>query len=226
MKFVLIEDAATTTYALLTGDGAVPLTGALDGLFDSRQAELQHLIEAFDVLRPRLEERAASSPAIPLTQMRLLPPVPRPGKILITTATYGAPPTDSPPQAPGHPEERGSVVGPGDTIQLPDVDASTWARTASITRLSDATVRTTHICSAELDRHAAWLARPKPALTLPELDARRPQHSRLPGQPSMLLQGLRRAFDSPGTRYYTGAIGSGSGSFRLPMQPAEDAGLK
>jgi 2-keto-4-pentenoate hydratase/2-oxohepta-3-ene-1,7-dioic acid hydratase in catechol pathway len=125
VRLVLIEHAATTTYALLTGNGAVPLTGALNGLFDSPQAELEYLIEAFDVLRPRLEERAASSTAIPLTQVRLLPPVPRPGKILITTATYGAH-ADPPPQLLATLKSAESVVGPGDTVQLPDVDADTW----------------------------------------------------------------------------------------------------
>lgn len=125
MRFALIEDAATTTYSLLTGDGAVPLTGALDPPFDSPQAELEYLIDSFDVLRPRLEELAASRPAIPLTQVRLLPPVPRPGKILITTATYGVPP-DPPPQLLATLKSAESVVGPGDTVRLPDFDTDTW----------------------------------------------------------------------------------------------------
>jgi 2-keto-4-pentenoate hydratase/2-oxohepta-3-ene-1,7-dioic acid hydratase in catechol pathway len=126
MKLVLIDDAATTTYALLTGDGVVPLTGALDDGFDSPQAELEYLIESFDVLRPRLGELAASSPAIPLVQVRLLPPVPWPGKILVTTATCDAPPTEAPPQLLATLKSPESVVGPGATIQLPDVPADTW----------------------------------------------------------------------------------------------------
>src|SRR6186997_2628955 len=114
MKLALIEYAGNMSYALLTDDGAVPISDSLE-----------ELIESFDVLRPRIEEHAASNPAIPLTQVRLLPPVPQPGKILVTTATYG-PRTDPPPQLLATLKSAESVIGPDETVKLPDVDPATW----------------------------------------------------------------------------------------------------
>jgi hypothetical protein len=58
----------------------------LDG--DTPQDRLQHLIDAFDTLRPRLADLAATVSPVALGSVRLLPPVPWPGKILITTASY------------------------------------------------------------------------------------------------------------------------------------------
>jgi 2-keto-4-pentenoate hydratase/2-oxohepta-3-ene-1,7-dioic acid hydratase in catechol pathway len=125
MKFALIEHAATTSYALLTAEGAVPLTEVFDAPFDGPRAQLQHLIESFDVLRPRLAQLAATVTPIPLGGVRLLPPVPQPGKILVTTATYGAR-TDPQPQLLATLKSAESVIGPDETVQLPDVDRAAW----------------------------------------------------------------------------------------------------
>jgi 2-keto-4-pentenoate hydratase/2-oxohepta-3-ene-1,7-dioic acid hydratase in catechol pathway len=114
MKFLLIEHAASTSYALLTAEGVIPIPEALDELIDS-----------FDAARPRLATLAASATAVPLSQVRLLPPVPRPGKILITTATYGTR-ADPPAQLLATLKSAESVIGPDETVQLPDVDATAW----------------------------------------------------------------------------------------------------
>ena len=120
MKFLCFETPATAPgYGLLTPDGILPLDELLAG--DTPQDHLRSLIDTFDALRSRLESLNAS--LLPLSEARLLPPVPWPGKILITTATFG-PPTDAPLLATLKSPE--SVIGPEQTVRLPDVDPATW----------------------------------------------------------------------------------------------------
>jgi 2-keto-4-pentenoate hydratase/2-oxohepta-3-ene-1,7-dioic acid hydratase in catechol pathway len=120
MKIVLFETAgAAAQYGLLTSQGVAPFDDLLDG--DTPQDRLQHLIDAFDTLRPRLADLAATASPVPLGSVRLLPPVPWPGKILITTASYTNTPSQPLLATLKSPE---SVIGPDDTVRLPDVDSS------------------------------------------------------------------------------------------------------
>lgn len=121
MKLVLIEHAAGTGYALLTPDGVIPL----EMTPETPQAQLQHLIDGFDTLRPRLSELASTASPIPLGSVRLHPPVPQPGKILLTTATYGGL-AEPPAQLLATLKSAESVIGPDQTIRLPDVDPAAW----------------------------------------------------------------------------------------------------
>ncbi|MBV9170193.1 MAG: fumarylacetoacetate hydrolase family protein [Chloroflexi bacterium] len=117
MKFVLFERSGTTpAYGILRGEAILPLEGTLTG--DTPQEQLRQLINSADTARPRQD-----AAALPLAQVRLLPPVPAPGKIVVTTATYGA-------SAPAQQllatlKSAESVVGPEDTVRLPAVD-SRW----------------------------------------------------------------------------------------------------
>jgi 2-keto-4-pentenoate hydratase/2-oxohepta-3-ene-1,7-dioic acid hydratase in catechol pathway len=119
MKLALFERPSGPTYGLLTPSGMV----ALDGLLvpDEPQAMLAQLIADFDSLQPRLE--ALTSPV--LNDVKLLPPVPRPGKILVTTATYGSSGAEERQQLLMTLKSSESVIGPGKTVRLPNVDP-TW----------------------------------------------------------------------------------------------------
>jgi len=115
MKLVLFQGGGSKpSYGVLNSDNVVPFD-ALTG--ESPQDQLQQLIEHFDALRERLDR-----PAIPLSEVRLLPPVPWPGKIVVTTATYGGAPAQALLLATLKSAE--SVIGPGDTVRLPAVDQS------------------------------------------------------------------------------------------------------
>ena len=46
------------------------------------QLTMQGIIDGFDALRPALERAARDGAAAPLADVRLRPPLPRPGKIL------------------------------------------------------------------------------------------------------------------------------------------------
>lgn len=117
MKFVLFQHAGSRpTYGVLSDEGVFPLEDVLSG--ETAQEQLQDLIATrIETLRPR------SDTPVPLAEGRLLPPVPQPGKIVVTTAVYG------PGSADGERQQllatiksAESVIGPGGTAQLPTVD--------------------------------------------------------------------------------------------------------
>jgi 2-keto-4-pentenoate hydratase/2-oxohepta-3-ene-1,7-dioic acid hydratase in catechol pathway len=121
VRFVVYQTPpdAAATLGVLRPRGVIPLGGVVSA--GSPQDALQQLIDHFDDLRPRLEALAGEGRAIPTGEVQLRAPVPWPGKILCSTAVY----------APGAAAQRQqllmtlksaeSVIGPGETIRLPDV---------------------------------------------------------------------------------------------------------
>lgn len=86
----------------------------------SAQATMVGIIDDFERLRTALDERAASGDAQPLDAVRLRAPLPRPGKILACIANYwehGALEARALNMFMKNPD---AVVGPGDTIVLPE----------------------------------------------------------------------------------------------------------
>jgi 2-keto-4-pentenoate hydratase/2-oxohepta-3-ene-1,7-dioic acid hydratase in catechol pathway len=80
------------------------------------------LIDGFERQRAELQRRSTSAEAIPTHAVQFLPPLPRPGKILCSTATYsGQPRADDRPQLLLTLKSAESVIGPGQVVQLPDV---------------------------------------------------------------------------------------------------------
>jgi len=86
VKLVLFESATGPAWGVLGSGGVVNIADVV--IADSPQEGLEHLIDDWDALRPRLEKSLDTADALPLESVRLLPPVPRPGKILWTTAVY------------------------------------------------------------------------------------------------------------------------------------------
>lgn len=122
MKLVLFEasGASGPRPGLLTERGVVSIAGAVrEG--HTPQLTMQGLIDGFEALRPALEKRAVEGEALPLDRVRLRPPLPRPGKILCCIANYW-----EHAQREARPlnmflKNPEAVVGPGDTIQLPEL---------------------------------------------------------------------------------------------------------
>jgi 2-keto-4-pentenoate hydratase/2-oxohepta-3-ene-1,7-dioic acid hydratase in catechol pathway len=118
MKLALFDDFVP---GLVIGDRVVDASDALGALArSSPQALMPAIIERFAELRPGLEA-LASRPGRPLASVRLRPPLPRPGKIFCAMAGYmegvanGARAgIDMFLKAPT------AVIGPGDTIVLPE----------------------------------------------------------------------------------------------------------
>jgi 2-keto-4-pentenoate hydratase/2-oxohepta-3-ene-1,7-dioic acid hydratase in catechol pathway len=121
MKLVLFQTPGRDEPlpGLLTERGVISLEGAVEK-GSTPQLTMQGLINGFDKLRPALERRAAQAEALPLGSVRLRAPLPRPGKILCCIANYW-----EHAQREARPlnmflKNPEAVVGPGDTIVLPE----------------------------------------------------------------------------------------------------------
>jgi 2-keto-4-pentenoate hydratase/2-oxohepta-3-ene-1,7-dioic acid hydratase in catechol pathway len=121
MKLVLFQasEGAEATPGLLTERGIISLASTV-ALGHTAQLTMQALIDDFDRLRPALEGLAAGGEALPLDTVRLRAPLPRPGKILCCIANYW-----EHAQREARPlnmflKNPEAVVGPGDTIALPE----------------------------------------------------------------------------------------------------------
>jgi len=121
MKLVLFETSERREAApgLLTERGVVSLAGTVQH-GHTPQLAMQGLIDGFDRLRRKLERLEAEGEALPLTSVRLRAPLPRPGKILCCIANYW-----EHAQREARPlnmflKNPEAVVGPGDTIMLPE----------------------------------------------------------------------------------------------------------
>jgi 2-keto-4-pentenoate hydratase/2-oxohepta-3-ene-1,7-dioic acid hydratase in catechol pathway len=120
VKLVFFRDAqGEARPGLLTGRGVVDIAGvAARG--HTAQLTMQGLIDDFERLRPQLERLGREGAAIPEGEVRLLPPLPRPGKILACIANYW-----EHAQREARPlnmflKNPDAVIGPGDTIELPE----------------------------------------------------------------------------------------------------------
>jgi 2-keto-4-pentenoate hydratase/2-oxohepta-3-ene-1,7-dioic acid hydratase in catechol pathway len=78
------------------------------------------IIDEFDKLRASLEQRARDGDAIALDKVQLRPPLPRPGKILACIANYWEHGALAPRALNMFLKNPDAVVGPGDTIVLPE----------------------------------------------------------------------------------------------------------
>jgi 2-keto-4-pentenoate hydratase/2-oxohepta-3-ene-1,7-dioic acid hydratase in catechol pathway len=122
MKLVLFQAAPERdpVPGILTERGVVDVSSAVEKSH-TPQLTMQGIIDAFDRLRPAFEKLAATGEARPLDAVRLRPPLPRPGKILCCIANYW-----EHAQREARPlnmflKNPEAVVGPGDTIVLPEM---------------------------------------------------------------------------------------------------------
>jgi len=121
MKLVLFQapERAEPSPGLLTERGVIDISGIVERSY-TPQLTMQGLIDAFDRLRPGLERQAVEGTALALGSVRLRAPLPRPGKILCCIANYW-----EHAQREARPlnmflKNPEAVVGPGDTIVLPE----------------------------------------------------------------------------------------------------------
>jgi len=127
VKLVLFKTAASTELApgLLTDRGVVDISGAVKKSF-TPQLTMQGIIDNFDALRPALLRLANEGKATPLASVRLGPPLPRPGKILCCIANYWEHAQREARPLNMFMKNPDAVVGPGDTIMLPEYTVP-WA---------------------------------------------------------------------------------------------------
>ena len=94
---------------------------------------ISNLIARFDNYRARLEAAAAQAPGKPIGDVRLRPPLPKPGNIACMAVNYMEDGTRTAP-APINAFHKAAtaVIGPGDTMVLPDVPATIFEGEAEI----------------------------------------------------------------------------------------------
>jgi 2-keto-4-pentenoate hydratase/2-oxohepta-3-ene-1,7-dioic acid hydratase in catechol pathway len=122
MKLVLFQaaGAAAVRPGVLTERGVVDIAGVVP-VGHTPQLTMQGIIDGFEPLRPSLERLAREGAAVPAAQVRLRPPLPRPGKILACIANYwehGAVEARALNMFLKNPD---AVIGPEDTIVLPEL---------------------------------------------------------------------------------------------------------
>ena len=125
MKLVLYDDLPEATPrqfkpGILKNGSVINIQSAVVHL---RTASPQQLMEAvidnFEALRPELEHLAESGPELPLSSVRLRPPLPRPGKILCCIGNYWEHMQREPRELNMFLKSPDAVIGPGDTVVLP-----------------------------------------------------------------------------------------------------------
>ena len=119
MKLVLFQTApnAEICPGVLTDRGVVDISAAVTKSY-TPQLTMQGIIDEFEALRPALEKLVREGTALPRDQMRLRPPLPRPGKILACIANYWEHAQREPRPLNMFMKNPDAVVGPGDTLSL------------------------------------------------------------------------------------------------------------
>jgi len=121
VKLVLFERASGggVLPGLLIDSGVVSIAEVAP-LGHTPQATMTGLIDRFDSLRPALERLAREGRPMPLSEVRLRAPLPRPGKILACIANYWEHGALEARPLNMFLKNADAVIGPGDTIVLPD----------------------------------------------------------------------------------------------------------
>jgi 2-keto-4-pentenoate hydratase/2-oxohepta-3-ene-1,7-dioic acid hydratase in catechol pathway len=121
VKLVSFQDTSNAEIrpGLLTDRGVVDISSAVKKSY-TPQLTMQGIIGEFETLRPALEKLAREGNASPPDQVRLRPPLPRPGKILACIANYWEHAQREPRPLNMFMKNPDAVIGPGDTIVLPE----------------------------------------------------------------------------------------------------------
>ena len=106
--------------------GVVDVSDAVSGInHTSPQDLISQVIVNFDDLKGALQQAADSGSGVPLDSVRLRPPLPKPGNVVAMAVNYMEDGTrDAPAPINAFHKSPNSVIGPGDTMILPDVPAT------------------------------------------------------------------------------------------------------
>jgi 2-keto-4-pentenoate hydratase/2-oxohepta-3-ene-1,7-dioic acid hydratase in catechol pathway len=121
VKLVLYSRQGAVAPGLLIGDGVVDVSD-LVSTGHTPQETMTGIIDDFEALRPAFDARAAAGEVIGLDDLRLLPPLPRPGKVLGCIGNYWEHAQRDPRPLNMFMKNPDAVVGPDGMIELPEFE--------------------------------------------------------------------------------------------------------
>ena len=131
MKLLYFDDYKL---GVLRGNNVVDVSSVVRDIRHVGPGDLINgLIARFDQYRGRLEDAAASTQGVPLSSVRIRPPLPKPTNIDAMAVNYMEDGTRKEP-APinAFHKSPGAICGPGDTMVLPDVPATIFEGEAEL----------------------------------------------------------------------------------------------
>lgn len=126
MKFVHFDNYRL---GLLTGtndDRVVDITELVGTSGERPQERLAALIENWDNVAPALVVAANEHPSVPVAEVRLRAAVPKPGQLVCAAVNYLEPAHPEPGPFNAFLKSPLSIIGYGDTVELPDTPASVF----------------------------------------------------------------------------------------------------
>jgi len=123
MKLMVFNDDRV---GVVRGDSVVDVTAAVEGVPHTDAGNLMSAVVArFADLRAPIERAAAAGTGLPLAQVRIRPPLPRPNNVVCMAVNYMEDGTRKEP-APINAflKTPNCIIGNGDTMVLPDVPAA------------------------------------------------------------------------------------------------------
>ena len=124
MKFVMYNDNRP---GILTDAGVIDIGDLSSG---EGQATIVHLITNYDDLKSQLETRAAEG--APVADAQLQAPLPQPSKILCMGGNFREFGTREPAPMWGFMKSLHSILSPGGTVVLPEIDANIFHHEAEL----------------------------------------------------------------------------------------------
>jgi 2-keto-4-pentenoate hydratase/2-oxohepta-3-ene-1,7-dioic acid hydratase in catechol pathway len=131
MKLAFFDDYKL---GVVTGDNIVDVSSVVRDVPHTGPGNLiSGLIERFADYRARLQDAAAGAKGVPVSSVRIRPPLPKPGNIVCMAVNYMENGTLAKP-APINAFHKAptAIIGPGDTMVLPDVPATIFEGEAEL----------------------------------------------------------------------------------------------
>ena len=131
MKLLFFDDFRL---GVLKGDNVVDVSDVADGIPHAHPQHLMGgLIENFEDYRQKLNDAVSSSDGVPLADVRVRPPLPKPTNIDCMAVNYMEDGTrDEPAPINVFQKSPHAIIGPGDTMVLPDVPATIFEGEAEL----------------------------------------------------------------------------------------------
>jgi len=138
---------------VIKGDHVVDVTDAVKDIPHLHNRDLIiGLIDKWDSHKAKVEKAAADGKGVPLKDVRLRPPVPKPGNIVCMAVNYMEDGTlKEKPQINAFHKAATAVIGDGDTMVLPDVPAGIFEGEAEVALVIGK--RATRVSQADAMKH-------------------------------------------------------------------------